>query len=82
MPPSTPNTPTHTPHIPHPWGSGVAPGFFEIKFEITVFEKEVLRKAVSRFEKSVFDVNDFSHFSHKSHRVVVVTWGITVRTCV
>jgi hypothetical protein len=33
---------------------------FEIKFEITIFEKEVLRKAVLRFEKSLFEINDFS----------------------
>jgi len=32
-------------------------GFFEVKFEITVFEKEV-----SRFEKSAFEINDFSRF--------------------
>jgi len=54
----------HTRHTPaSPEGSRGAPqGFFEIKFEITVFEKEVSRKAVSRFEKSVFEINDFSLF--------------------
>ena len=44
---------------------------FEIKFyitisrfEITVFEKEVSRKGVSRFEKSVFEINDFFRLIH------------------
>jgi len=35
---------------------------FDIKFEITIFEKEVSRKAVLRFEKSLFEINDFSDF--------------------
>jgi hypothetical protein len=45
--------------------------FFEIKFEITVFKKEVSRKAVSRFEKSVFEINDFS--PKKSYEMEIYT---------
>jgi hypothetical protein len=65
----TPHTHLQTPHahMPHPltpggWSWGAHQGFFEIKFEITVFKKEVLRKVVWRFEKSVFEINDFSPF--------------------
>jgi hypothetical protein len=45
-------THTHT----HP---GVAQGFFEIKFEITISRREVSKKSFSRIEKSVFEINDF-----------------------
>ncbi len=44
---------------------------FEIKFEITIFEtKEVSKMSFSRFEISVFEINDFSsaiQFHQQNH---------------
>jgi hypothetical protein len=51
---------THTDPYTHP-GVREAPWVFEIKFEIiTVSRRQISRKSFSRFEKSVFEINDFS----------------------
>jgi len=56
--PQTPHTLHRHPTHPTPGGPGWPQGFFEIKFEITVSRRQILRKSFSRMEKSVFELND------------------------
>ncbi len=72
--PITIHPPPPHPHTPHTYMGG-GQGGPQRFFEITVFEKEVSRKAVLRFEKSVFEINDFSlHFEQHVPRCPLVQY--------